>query len=308
MAHRVFVTGGSGFVGTAIIDKLVAEGHSVHALVHSRAPDVRAESVHAHQGDLADPASLRRAMRGCDAAIHLVGIIMEKPSRGITFDRIIHRGTRNVVDAAVAENVRRIVFMSALGARQNATSGYHKAKFAAEQYVRGSGLAWTIFRPSIIHGPQGEFMQMVAAWARRRKPPFLFMPYFGAGLFGRGGAGMLQPVYIDDVARAFVEALDNPKTIGEVYPLGGPDRLTWPQLHRTCAQAIIGKRRMVLPLPVWKAKLLTYLAPQRLLGFNRDQVIMSQEDSTCDLAKFQDHFGWSPQPFEPTLQRYADRL
>ena len=73
---------------------------------------------------------------------------------------------------------------------------------------------------------------MEANWARGKAPPFLFMPYFGAGALGRGGAGKLQPVYVKDVARAFVQSLASPATIGEVYPLGGPDRLTWPELHR----------------------------------------------------------------------------
>src|SRR5262252_7117141 len=109
--------------------------------------------------------------------------------------------------------------MSALGTRPDAVSTYHKTKFAAEQYVRGSGLDWTIFRPSLIHGPKGEFLQMEAKWARYAAPPFLFMPYFGAGPFGTGGAGKLQPVYVKDVARAFADALSNRKTIGEIFPI-----------------------------------------------------------------------------------------
>jgi len=151
-------------------------------------------------------------------------------------------------------------------------------------------------------------MRMEAKWARYRSPPFLFMPYFGRGAFGFGGAGLLQPVYIGDVARAFVDALSNRRTIGNVYPLGGPDRLSWPQLHRAVAQAILGRRRLVMPIPVWAAKLNTAILPSALLGFNRDQVLMSQEDNTCDLTKFTDDFGWEPQPFEETLRTYAGRL
>jgi NADH dehydrogenase len=198
--------------------------------------------------------------------------------------------------------------MSALGVRPNAVSRYHRTKYAAEQYVRASGLDWTIIRPSLIHGPGGEFMQMEANWARGTAPPFLFMPYFGKGAFGRGGAGKLQPVYVKDVARAFVQALASPKTIGEVYPLGGPDQLTWPELHRISAEAIIGRKRAVIPMPVWKAKLLTRIVPPPLLPFNHDQVIMSQEDNTCDLSKFRADFGWDPQPFEPTLKQYAPTI
>jgi NADH dehydrogenase len=195
--------------------------------------------------------------------------------------------------------------MSALGVRPGAVSTYHQTKYLAEQDVRNSPLDWTIFRPSLIHGPAGEFMQMEAKWARGTAPPFLFMPYFGAGAFGRGGAGMLQPIHVNDVARAFVDALENPKTVREIYPLGGPDRVSWPQLHRTVARAVVGRRRWILPMPVWKARLLTHIVPPSLLPFNRDQVIMSQEDNTADLAKFKSDFGWEPRSFEASLLEYA---
>jgi NADH dehydrogenase len=198
--------------------------------------------------------------------------------------------------------------MSALGSRPDAVSAYHKTKFAAEQYIRASGLEWTIFRPSLIHGPKGEFMQMEAKWARYSSPPFLFMPYFGAGALGFGGAGMLQPVFVGDVARAFVDALTNRKTIGEVYLVGGPDRVTWPQLHKTVSRHVIGRERWTMAMPVWKANLLASIGVGKLMGFNKDQVIMSQEDNTCDITKFVEDFGWEPQPFEKSLATYASQL
>ena len=307
MPGRVFVTGGSGFVGSAMIDQILERGYAINALVNRR-PLRAGDAVRSIEGDIFDDAALDEGIRGCDAVVHLVGIIMEKPRKGITFERVHFEGTKSVVDATARNGVRRYVHMSALGVRPEAVSEYHHTKFLAEQYVRASGLDWTIFRPSLIHGPTGEFMQMEAAWARKKAPPFLFMPYFGAGLFGRRGAGKLQPVYVNDVARAFVDALSNPKTIGEVYPLAGPDEVTWPQLHRISAEAIVGKRRWVMPMPVWVAKLLTRITPGPLLPFNRDQVIMSQENNTADITKFVDDFGWTPQPFEPMIRSYAPTI
>ena len=307
MPGRVFVTGASGFVGSAVIEELLTRGYGVNALVNRR--ELKASGdVRTIKGDLFNAAALDDGMAGVDAVFHLVGIIMERPSKDVTFERIHFAGTKSVVDAVVRNGVRRYVHMSALGVRPDAVSTYHRTKYRAEQYVRASGLDWTIIRPSLIHGPRGEFMQLEANWARRKAPPFLFMPYFGAGAFGRGGAGKLQPVYVKDVARAFVQALASPKTIGEAYPLGGPDQLTWPELHRTSADAIVGRKRRVAALPVWYAKALTYVVPRPLLPFNRDQVIMSQEDNTCDLAKFRADFGWDPQPFAPTLREYAAKL
>src|SRR5689334_1975229 len=241
MPGRVFVTGGSGFVGSGVIDELVSRDYTVNALSHHRNLKSEGDAVHSVKGDLFDAAALDEGMGGCEAVIHLVGIIMEKRGRGITFQRVHVEGTKHVVDAAMRNGVKRYVHMSALGARPGAVSTYHRTKYAAEEYVRASSLEWTIIRPSLIHGPGGDFMQMEAKWARFSAPPFLFMPYFGAGAMGFGGAGMLQPVYVKDVARAFVDALENRKTIGEVYPLAGPDRVTWPELHRIASTAITGK-------------------------------------------------------------------
>jgi uncharacterized protein YbjT (DUF2867 family) len=303
MAGRIFVTGGSGFVGAAVMDDLLNRGYQVNALVRHRDIDPAGGRVRSVRGDLFTSGALEEGMRGCVGVIHLVGIIIEKRVEGITFERIHYQGTRNVVDAAKRVGVRRYVHMSALGTRPDAVSTYHKTKFLAEEYVRQSGLDWTIFRPSVIHGPKGEFMQMESKWARGKAPPFLFMPYFGGKRAGR-----LQPVYVKDVARAFVDAIEKPNTVGEVYPLGGSQILTWPEMHRTVAQTLIGKPKMVASMPAPVAKTLATIGVGALLGFNVDQVIMSQEDNTCDTAKFRDDFKWEPRGFDETLKEYSREL
>ncbi len=307
MAGRIFVTGASGFVGGALVDELLARDYEVNALVHRRKINLDDRRVKNIEGGLFDARVLEESMKGCAAVIHLVGIIMEKPRAGITFERIHFEGAKNVVDAAKRAGVRRYVHMSALGARPDAVSEYHKTKFRAEEYVRASGLDWTIFRPSLIHGPKGEFMQMEAQWARHRAPaPIFFMPVMP--YFGGAKAGKLQPVYVGDVARAFVDALQKPDTLGEVYLLGGNEVVTWPELHQTLAQAVVGHKRLVASMPVPMAKALAAVGIGGLLGFNRDQVIMSQEDNTCDLGKFVRDFGWEPRPFRETVATYAREL
>jgi NADH dehydrogenase len=310
--ERICVTGANGFVGDAVVEELLNRGYAVNALVRGKFHRPEHRNLRAVHGDLFDKHSLDNAVRNCTAVIHLVGIIMEKPAKGITFERIHVRGTEEVLAAALRGNIPRFVQMSALGTRPGAESEYHRTKFAAETLVRSSGLEWTIIRPSLIHGPAGEFMKNEARWARGRAPAPLFfmpvMPYFGAGLLGRGGAGMLQPVFVGDVARAFVDALEKPQTIGQVYPLGGGETLTWPMLHHRVAELVVDHRRPVVPIPVWAGKFYAAIGIAGLLGFNRDQVIMSQEDNTCDLGKFVQDFGWMPQAFSTTFPSYADQL
>jgi len=257
-------------------------------------------------GDIFDRKAMAEGMRGSIAVIHLVGIIFEKPASGVTFERIHTQGTRNVVDAATAAGVKRYVHMSVLGTRPAAISDYHKTKYAAEQYVRASSLDWTIFRPSMIHGPKGEFMAMVNKWVRKKAPPFFAMPYFKSRRRD-GGPPEIQPVFVKEVARAFVDALEKPKTIREIYPIAGAQRFTWPDFYRTTSRIIRGRPRMVAGIPAGVAKVMAkVLGP--LVPFNRDQVIMSQEDNTADLTKFKADFGWEPRGLEETLATYAGQL
>jgi len=305
MAGIVFVTGASGFVGGAVVEELLERGYEVNALVHRRPIVSAAGRVHSIDGDLFDAKALERGMRGADAVIHLVGIIFEHPFAGVTFERMHLDATKKVVDAAKTAGVKRYIHMSALGTRMDAVSNYHKTKYAAEQYVRASGLDWTIFRPSMIHGPKGEFMVMVNKWVRKKAPPFFAMPYFKGSK--RSGSPQIQPIFVKDVARAFVDALEKPKTIEEIYPIAGSQRFTWPEFYKTASRIIRGKERMVTGIPVPVAKVMARIGPP-LFPFNRDQVIMSQEDNTADLTKFKGDFGWEPRGLEETLQSYAKEL
>lgn len=302
----IFVTGAGGFVGTAIVDELLRRNREVVALSHARRLD--RPGVREVRADILDRMILTDAMRGCGAVIHLIGIIAERPGKQVTFERMHVEATRAVIEAAANAGLTRYLHMSALGSRPNAASEYHKTKWRAEKCVRASRLAWTIFRPSLIHGPHGEFMTMEARWARGKRAPFLFMPYFGKGLLGTSGSGKLQPVYVNDVARAFVDALENTITIDEEYALCGPEQMTWAEMHHRASKIIVGRERLALGIPAWYAKLLARVLPRRLLPFNWDQVVMSLEDNVCAMEKFQRDFGWKPAGFDEAVRAYAAEL
>ena len=320
---RVFVTGGSGFVGSAIVRELVARGHKPVCLVRDRqkfvsgmsqVPEDRYETVF---GDLFDDKALADAAEGAEAAIHVVGIIAENRLKKQTFERIHLEGTRRVLDACAAAGIKRYVHMSALGARPTAPSRYHRTKWAAENCVRDSDLDWTIFRPSIIHGPSGEFMRMMRTMMCDAAVPafgFLPMPFPVIPYFG-DGQHRLQPVSVKDVALCFAASLSMPETIGQAYELGGPEAMSWKALYRTCRELIPGAKmwKPMIGQPVAAAKLaamtimkLPILPP--MLRFNVGQVHMSQEDLVCDAGSVERAFGIKLRDFREELAAYAAQI
>jgi len=317
---RVMITGAAGFVGRAVLRELVARGHRPACLVRDRhrfldqIADIGEDLVAVVAGDLFDDAALAEAAEGADACIHLVGIIFEKPLRRQTFGRIHVEATQRVLAACEVAGVKRFVHMSALGARPGAASEYHRTKWLAEGHVRESRQDWTIFRPSIIHGPDGEFMRMMKTLVARAwvpalgviPAPFPVIPYFG------DGQSKLQPVSVRDVAHCFVAALAKPETIGRIYELGGPEAMSWKELYRVCREKIPGAKRWkpMVGQPVWAAKAMA-LSLMKLpilpvnLRFNVGQVTMSQEDSVCDVAPIERTFGIKLRDFREELAYYA---
>ena len=215
---KVLVTGATGFVGREIVRQLQAAGHSTRILVRSPySPRVQEAAsrwgAEAHRGDVLEAASLGRALQGMDAVIHLVGIISEVGES--TFENVHTGGTRNVVAAAQEAGVRRFVHMSALGARPNAASRYHLSKWAAEELCRHNGLACTIFRPSLIYGPEDHFINLFVKIIRVSP----VVPLLGSP------SARFQPVPVEAVAAAFVRSLGEPKSVGQTYDLCGPEAL-----------------------------------------------------------------------------------
>lgn len=296
----VALTGASGFVGRHVLPALLARGHRVRVLRRGGALPA-GDGVESVAGDLFDDAATAALVRGVDAVVHLVGIIAERPSRGQTFERVHVEATERLLKAAREAGVKRWIHMSALGTRPDGVSTYHQTKWRAEERVRASGMAFTIFRPSLIHGADGEFTRMVKGFWCNRMPPFV--PYFGSGLLGRGGAGRLQPVWVEDVASCFAASVTLGCSEGEVYPMGGPEVLTWPELYAAARRHLPGARRKVIvAVPVWYARMIAGLPG---VPFNLDQVVMSQEDSTCEPGKVEGDFGLKLAGFEDTFARYA---
>jgi NADH dehydrogenase len=293
--REVLVTGGTGFVGTHVCRALIARGFLPRLLVRpgseGRIPaDVR-EKGRITLGDATDRESVENAVQGTSAVVHLVGIIREFPARGITFERLHVAATRNVVDAAARWNIPRLVHMSALGARAGGPTGYFDSKGRAEEYVRQSGLSWTVFRPSVIFGPGDQFLNELG----RVLSGAPFIPVPGDGRY------RLQPVFVGDVAKGFTDALLRPETEGRTFEVGGPEQLTYGELlDRLAACTGCRARKIHVPLSILRP------AVRRLERFEKfplttDQLEMLLAGNVCDNGPFYSAFRFAPLPLSTYL-------
>jgi NADH dehydrogenase len=276
----ILVTGGTGFVGSHLVARLVQAGEQVRALARTR---VEISGVEVVVGDVRDLSAVTAAVRDCQAVIHLVGIVREIGEA--TFQRVHVDGTRTVVQACVEAGVGRLLHMSALGARPGARSTYHRTKWEAEELVRRSGLQATIFRPSVIFGAGSGFLAELRRLVHRGP----VIPIAGNGM------ALLQPIWVEDVISCFVGALAKPETAGQAYHLGGPEVFGFEEMVDLVAAAE-GIRKPRLHLPVlWLrplAAVLGRLTPR--FPLTSDQLTMLLEDGVCDTTEMREVLGVTP--------------
>lgn len=331
----IAVTGATGFIGRAVVGELLRRGHGVRALIRSSAKARESfggltgpsgQTVETVAGDVCDPGTLDRLMAGASACIHLVGIIREvraEPGRlPQTFERMHVLATQRVLEACQRAGVKRYAHMSALGVRPDGKAEYQRTKAEAERLVRASGLDWTIFRPSVIHGVGSEFITLMADLGSGEVPPYYFMPYFARTEVDfrvpLGGISFVpakvQPVAVEDVAYCFAECLERPGTIGEIYNLVGPEALDWRELTEFLRDTLPGtnKKMGTWYIPGAHAALIATGAEMvglgGLLPFNAGQALMATEDNTSDLHKVRADFDLEPRPFRATVEGYAARV
>jgi uncharacterized protein YbjT (DUF2867 family) len=253
----ILVTGANGFVGRHVA-KLLADGARVRAMVRDLegAKSLAGVDCELVRGDVTDPQSLRAAVDGCEAVVNLVAIIAGRPA---DFERVIAQGTRNLLAAARGSSVARWVQMSALGTGPETKEAvpYFRAKWGAEEAVRSSGLPHAILRPSFVFGPDGGLLPRLARIARLAP----ITPVIGPG------TQRLQPIWVEDVARAISLALQHDGGYGSKPPpgepqllieLGGPDVVDWSELWSRLKTAL-GTRRPSVHLPYW------FLRPQAVV-------------------------------------------
>jgi NADH dehydrogenase len=297
----ILVTGASGFVGGHLVPALLRAGHRVAALVRSeragetvlsRLPPSDRTNVELRTGDVTQPATLRDAIAGVDAVVHLVAIPRDL-NRGADLRLVNTEGTRAVITAMREAGVRRLLHMGAMGVADHPSLHYASSKAKAEALVALSGLDWTILKPSLQFGPGDGFFNIIAGLVRL-SPGLIPVPGDGSSRF--------QPIHTDDVARVVVAALADSTTVGETYELGGLRYWTYREITREVLRAL-GRRRAIVPMPVILIRLVAGSAELVHLPFPvaTDQLRQLRLDNVGPLDLIPTRFGFHPRPMEGAL-------
>ncbi len=303
---KVAIFGGTGFVGSYLIDALLERAHEPVLLVRPGSEDKlhRRDKCEVVPGVIGDPEAVRLTVSGAEAVIYNIGVLKEAPKLGITFEALQYEGARLAMNATVEAGVKRFLLMSANGVKANGTA-YQKTKLMAEQYLQASGLDWTIFRPSVLFGEPRGRMEFATQLYRDIVASPMPAPLFYDGLLPLGAGSMqMSPIHVRDVAKIFVESLQRERSIGIIYPLGGPQDLSWKQILQTIGEAT-GKRVFGFPTPAWAVKVVAGLLDGLdILPVTGDQISMLVEGNTCNSADVFRDFNIDPIPFDTEHLQY----
>jgi uncharacterized protein YbjT (DUF2867 family) len=290
---KVLVTGATGFVGPAIVRKLVADGHTVRALEHTPGSSAELPSQEAVPGSMTDAESLRRATEDQDVVVHLVAILTGRPEQ---FRAVMEQGTRHLLEAARDSGAQRFVLMSALGTDEQTKDlvPYYGAKWQMEQDVKASGLEHVIFRPSFVFGSEGGALGQFKKIARLAPVTPIVGP----------GTQRIQPIWLDDVAAYFAAAVDKPEAANRTFELGGPDTVTWNEFWSRLKQAQ-GSRRPSLHVPFGLMRVqATVLEKLPKPPVTRDQLkMLAAGDNVVSNSDAVDTFGLPLVPLDEQLRR-----
>ena len=300
---KILITGGTGFLGSHILDELLARpdlGADTRVICMTRDrkgkqhPDPR---VGFTGGDVRDEASLERATEGVDTVVHCVQFPnhpVESPSKGYTYMEIDAKGTERLVAACQKNRVRRIVYLSGAGTSPDRKEAGFKAKVIAETAIRESGMQWVILRPSWVYGPDDKSLNKFV-WFARNLPA---IPMIG------DGTNRVQPISVFDVAKVAAAAVFNHKASNQIFELGGPEELTMDEILERL-QRVLGTNRMLVHQPAGLMKLAAL--PMQLLPappLSPAMIDFVLQEAHVDPKPAEKMFGFEFRSLEAGLREY----
>jgi NADH dehydrogenase len=307
---KFFIAGGTGFIGSHLVDALSKGGYAVRCLVRTeeRAAVCKKAGFEVAIGDITDRESLKGRLDNCDIVVHLVGIIEEKGD--MTFENVHVEGTRNLIDEAKRANIKHIFYQSALGASINSWAKYYKTKAEAEDIVKASGIPYTIFRPSLVIGKGDGFTEKLKELIRLG--PFVPIPGSGNGKF--------QPIYVEDWVKCFMTLFSNGSRFtvhgSRIYEFGGPEYLTYNEMVLQLMEAMqIHKPLVHMPIKLIKliklslpfagiSRQIGSLLGKKIPKVTGEQLGLLQLDNICDRDSVERNFGFVPMMYREALKKF----
>ena len=300
---KVLVTGGTGVVGKAAVDHLLEHGHTVRLFSRHADHDARQWSagVEPYPGSVGEDASVRGAADGCDAVLHVAGVVQESPPE-VTFGNVNVEGTRRMVHEARRAGVSRFVYVSSLGAERG-TSDYHRSKKEAEDVVQAEFPGdWLILRPGNVYGPGDEVISTLLTMVRTLPA----VPVIG------GGDQPFQPIWADDLGEAIARAVEGTGEGRQVLELAGPETTTMSDLL-DLLEKFTQRNPVRIPVPEWLARSGAGVAETLgvALPVNSDQITMLVEENVIRPGRpnaLTEVFGIEPTPLAEGLSKLTDAL
>jgi NADH dehydrogenase len=279
----ILVIGGTGFIGRRLVARLAESGQQVRVAARGERKRDLPDGVEQARVDVISGEGLAEAMAGVDRVAHLVAIIIEKGSQ--RFDAVIRGGTEGVVREAERAGVKKLVYVSAIGAAPDPKFPYWRAKWEAEQIVTGSSLNYTIVRPSLVFGPEDDFFNRLADMVRRSP----LVPIAGAG------KTKFQPIGLDDLVTCITASLQEGTHDRQTVEVGGPEQLTYNELIDVIS-AVLGKRRLRVHVPLWLMRPGARVLQSILSNppVTTDQLAMLSKDNVAEPDAVPRQFGFTP--------------
>lgn len=296
----ILITGATGYIGRHLVAQLARQGERPRCLVRNvkRAASVLPAGVELAQGDTTLPASLEAAVQGIDTIIHAAFITADhKQSEGNAYEKTNVEGTANLIKAAKAAGVKRIIEISGLGTKPDKPGSYMQGRYQAEQMLKESGLDWTIIQPSVLFGKDAPFIKGLADLIRTSP----VVPLIG------GGNMMFQPIYVEDVVNVIIAVLRDPERASKkTYTIGGPEYYSFTEVIDLLLRAMHKKRiKAPAPRPLVGigAAMMEAVLPKPPL--TKAAMTLFTFDNTTAINSVERDFGFAPVSFRAYLGEHG---
>lgn len=314
---KVALIGGTGYVGSYIIDELIDHDHVPRLLVRdgSEHKVTQPEKCEIINGNIEDDEAIGQTLDDCDAVIYLIALIREFPDRGLTNEKLQFKGSKRVAEIAEEKGVKRFLLMSALGADPNPNgSKYMQAKHLAEQSIKNTGLNWTIIRPSSLFGdPRGgerpEFCMMLDKLMLSLIPYPKILPFPAPSFFTGmnpldAGNYALSMIHVKDIASVFVKVLADEDSMKQTIEIGGNREVTWNEIVTSIAK-VTGRKVIMVPAPFFVISFIAGILDRfKWFPAGKDQLNDLVKGSVCDSSELLNKYDIEPIPFDIKNLKY----